>query len=208
MNRLLTVLVLSILFFNTTAQESLQSNFKLDVLGLRNIPNNTFNGLSLAIAVTPSYRETINGGLVGGMVVTGAKEVNGFAIGGLYTVVDTLNGFVFAPGVSKLDYMNGLSIGLSMYSERANGVSLSLASGSFNTANGLHVAGLVWFSTNYKGASLSAINLTKGRLSGLQIGIYNQTATAKGVQLGLINYIKENPKGLRILPFINMQWKD
>lgn len=38
------------------------------------------------------------------------------------------------------------------------------------------------------------------------MGVVNYTDKIKGVQLGLINIVKENPKGLRVLPLFNTRF--
>jgi hypothetical protein len=40
----------------------------------------------------------------------------------------------------------------------------------------------------------------------MAIGGVNYTHTIKGVQIGLINIVKENPKGLRVLPIFNTRF--
>ena len=183
-----------------------EPHYKLDVLGIRNVTTKTFNGLSLAIAVTPSYRETINGGLIGGIVGAGAKKENGFAFGGLYTSIDTMNGVIVYPGFGQFQLTRGIGLSLVQSCQKSQGVFLTIGGGA-SEYQGLLIAGLASGSKVFKGVSLSPLNLTQNLL-GLQIGLYNQTKSAKGIQFGLINYIKENPIGLRILPIMNMRWAD
>lgn len=58
----------------------------------------------------------------------------------------------------------------------------------------------------FKGVSISAYNKINGQLNGVSFGVVNYTQRIKGVQFGLINIVKENPKGLRVLPFFNMRF--
>jgi len=37
--------------------------------------------------------------------------------------------------------------------------------------------------------------------------LYNRTEELHGLQVGLLNYAGNNPKGLRMLPFVNMHLK-
>jgi len=39
---------------------------------------------------------------------------------------------------------------------------------------------------------------------GLSIGLVNYTAELRGVQIGLLNYARNNPRWLRLLPFLNL----
>ena len=44
------------------------------------------------------------------------------------------------------------------------------------------------------------------QMNGISIALYNRTKELHGVQFGLLNYTENNPKGLRILPFINLHF--
>jgi hypothetical protein len=46
----------------------------------------------------------------------------------------------------------------------------------------------------------------KGEQFGLSLGLLNFAWELNGVQIGLINYAGNNPKGLRLLPFFNKNW--
>ena len=54
-----------------------------------------------------------------------------------------------------------------------------------------------------RGVSISAFNYILGTHTGLSIGIFNYAHSQKGLQLGILNYVKDNPKGLRLLPVFN-----
>jgi hypothetical protein len=41
---------------------------------------------------------------------------------------------------------------------------------------------------------------------GFQIGVANTAEYLEGVQIGLINYVGNNPKWARLLPIINMHF--
>ena len=41
---------------------------------------------------------------------------------------------------------------------------------------------------------------------GFQLGIANSAEYLRGVQIGLINYVGNNPKWARVLPIINMHF--
>jgi hypothetical protein len=56
------------------------------------------------------------------------------------------------------------------------------------------------------GLSVSAFNQIKGEQRGVAIGVVNYTKRIKGFQLGLINIVKENPRGLRVLPIFNTRF--
>ena len=54
------------------------------------------------------------------------------------------------------------------------------------------------------GVSASAFNYIKGEQHGLSIGIFNYARRLFGVQLGLLNYAKNNPVPFRLLPLLNV----
>ena len=53
------------------------------------------------------------------------------------------------------------------------------------------------------GLAVSSYNDVRGVNRGVSIGIYNYTRSISGVQIGLLNYVRDNPDGLRLLPFFN-----
>jgi len=53
------------------------------------------------------------------------------------------------------------------------------------------------------GVAVSSCNWIKGEQRGLSIGILNYATKLNGIQLGLINIAKNNPKGAKVLPFVN-----
>jgi hypothetical protein len=57
-----------------------------------------------------------------------------------------------------------------------------------------------------KGLSVSAFNHIRGTQNGVSLGIFNYTWNIKGFQLGILNYVKSNPKGLKILPLFNTRF--
>ncbi len=54
-----------------------------------------------------------------------------------------------------------------------------------------------------KGISVSAFNHVQGDVFGICIGIFNWAYAVRGFQLGVLNHVKSNPKGLRWLPIFN-----
>jgi hypothetical protein len=56
------------------------------------------------------------------------------------------------------------------------------------------------------GFSVSAYHRVLGMQKGMAVGIVNYTQDIRGVQFGLINIVRDNPKGLRVLPFFNTRF--
>lgn len=58
----------------------------------------------------------------------------------------------------------------------------------------------------YKGLAISAFNYIKGEQNGVSIGIVNYSHKLTGFQFGLINYVRDNPAWMRILPLVNFHF--
>src|SRR5258706_11638853 len=54
-----------------------------------------------------------------------------------------------------------------------------------------------------KGVAISVFTKVNGQQNGVSLGVVNYARKIKDVQFGLINIVKENPKGLRLLPIFN-----
>jgi hypothetical protein len=53
------------------------------------------------------------------------------------------------------------------------------------------------------GLAVSAFNFIKGTQRGVAIGIVNYAYRLRGLQIGLINIVRDNPAGRNVLPIIN-----
>jgi hypothetical protein len=53
------------------------------------------------------------------------------------------------------------------------------------------------------GVGLSAVSYIQGTQRGLTIGVVNYTWVLDGLQIGLINIARDNPRGRRVLPLVN-----
>lgn len=58
----------------------------------------------------------------------------------------------------------------------------------------------------FTGLGISLFNRVVGEQRGVTIGAVNYTKTIKGVQFGIINIVRENPRGLRVLPIFNTRF--
>ena len=96
---------------------------------------------------------------------------------------DTLNGF-FIGGFAVSKWKSETQI------NQINGVAIALIGTSAEKVNGITIAAINGSTEHH----------------GLSIGIFNRTEKLRGVQIGLINYAGNNPKGLRWLPLINMHF--
>jgi hypothetical protein len=55
----------------------------------------------------------------------------------------------------------------------------------------------------FQGVAVNGISQIKGRQDGWTIGVVNYARDLRGVQIGLINIARSNPKGTRVLPLFN-----
>ena len=160
----------------------------LQAAGITNINGHDLAGLSLAGLIS------INGNKAQGVIASGlanitGDESRGVLLGGLLTVAgEDAAGFHFA-GLANLagkDFCGISTSGL-----------LSIAG---NDLRGMQLTGLGSITgSDLTGVQLSGLgNVTGGTLTGMQIGAVNLAGRAKGVQIGLFNYYKEDFKGIQL----------
>ena len=161
----------------------------------------------------------LSGISIGGLGLGAGKNASGLNIGGLGVGAGSkINGLSLAGlGLGAGESINGLAIaGLGIGSPSINGVTISLLAG------GVQVKGLIlapgYFSIRndyepdleapvFKGLSVSAFNHLQGDLHGVTIGVFNYAYRVKGVQIGVLNYNRNNPRGLRLLPIFNTNFR-
>lgn len=139
--------------------------------------------------------ETVSGITIGGLGVGAGEQLKGIVVSLLAVGSPDVKAIAVAPIVGAID-MRGLIIapaymrvGHTNRNKNENGeVTREDNEGSF------------------KGFSVSAFNQVKGNQKGVMLGGVNYTHTIKGIQIGIINIVKENPKGLRVLPIFNTRF--
>jgi hypothetical protein len=152
------------------------------------------------------------GGTVSGVMINGA----GMGVGGDATGI-FINGFGMGAG-GRISFftVNGFAAG----APRIEGVTLAGAVVGTPRAKGLMVAG-AWLrirneedsrgrrrffapgGARLDGVGVSAFNQVRGHQSGLTIGVVNYAWSLNGVQLGLLNIVRDNPPSRRVLPVVN-----
>ncbi len=134
----------------------------------------------------------VHGLMIGGVGVGSGGEMVGIAIGGVGVGAgDRIHGgAVGLIGVGS-PRIEGVAIGAHVRSEDVLGVVIAPA--WFRAHPGADVVGL----------AVSTVNVVEGRQHGLAIGVVNYAHTLRGVQLGLVNIIRDNPSGRRWLPIVN-----
>lgn len=153
--------------------------------------------------------EDLKGIVIGGLGAGTGASASGILIGGLGAGTgENMTGIVFGGlGAGCGRELKGIAIGgLGVGAAVIRGLVL----GGFGTGgqkvHGILLSGVWNKVTNdgsLNGLSASAFNLIKGNQTGLSLGIVNYAWHLNGFQIGLINYVKDNPKFLRLLPIIN-----
>ena len=161
-----------------------------------------------------------------GLIVGGI----GSGVGGNFSGI-ALNGVGFGVGGNASGFfanLGGMGVGGTLRYVSINGIGvgatriegLSVAGGYTTTphASGVMAAGLwlrvrIWddeppngardYEARLEGVGIGAVTQVLGHQQGLTIGIVNFARSLNGVQLGVINIVRDNPPGRKVLPVIN-----
>lgn len=144
---------------------------------------------------------------IGGLGVGAGKQLNGIAIGGIgIGAGKEINGLAIACGGIGSPKMKAIAIAPCVGGVRVNGFLIAPAYMQIGYKSKIQNENEFSEENNegaFKGLSISAVHIIKGDLNGVTIGVVNKTTRIHGVQLGLINIVKDNPRGLRVLPLFN-----
>jgi hypothetical protein len=129
----------------------------------------------------------------------GAKQVKGLGIAGLAQGAETLQGLYLSP---------------ILFAETFQGVSFTPLISIVQHNKGLSISGISIVRCTEKYEWMLDESLTESKEEcetlneGIQIGLYNYSRKMgdKAWQFGLLNYVKGNRKGLRVLPFFNRKF--
>jgi hypothetical protein len=158
--------------------------------------------------------KNVSGISIGGLGVGAGEDLSGLsvAVGGLGCGENMTGVSIAGLGMGAGKEIKGIAIaGIGIGSPKIRALTISAAAGGMDLA-GVFIAP-AYFQVGSKhadddevamsGAAISAFNNVKGTQKGVTIGIYNSARKQRGLQLGLLNYVKDNPKGLRLLPVFN-----
>ncbi len=127
--------------------------------------------------------KNVSGITIGGLGAGAGGKISGITFGGLG---------VGAPAIRGLT-LGGLGIGATDIK------GISIAIGTIRIEDEEKEG-------NYSGIAASAFNYIKGEQTGVSIGIVNYAYKLNGFQFGLINYVRDNPDFLKILPLVNFNF--
>ena len=116
----------------------------------------------------------------------------GLYLNGFYGASDTATGLNLG-FANRADTMIGVRANLFAYSERFDGLSVSLASSSDEIMRGIAVSALFYQSGETRGLAIAPIAITEGNVLGLQMGLWNSGENVGLPQFGLVNLAKATP---------------
>lgn len=130
--------------------------------------------------------------MVGGLGVGVGGDLTGIGLGGIGVGAGgTLHGLFFGGVGVGAPRIVGMAIGSMVGGEELHGFMLAP----------LHLR--ITPGGRLTGGSLSAFNRVEGDVSGFTVGLINYAWQVNGFQLGVINVIRDNPRGRRVLPLLN-----
>jgi hypothetical protein len=112
-----------------------------------------------------------------GLALGSGGTITGLSIAGLAAGAPALRGVTIAVGVVGGEHLAGLH----------------LAGASVHVAAGGSLAGV----------AISPFNYIRGAQTGVAIGVVNYAWSVRGLQLGLVNIVRDNPAPLKVLPVLN-----
>lgn len=160
----------------------------VQITGLANLAGGTMRGVQLAGISNISGDNTVGLSAAGLVNITGDRA-QGVVISGLTSIGGDNNSGLMISGF--MNVTGNMASGLH-FSGIANITGQSfgglMASGLLNVVgehmNGLQIAGIA--------------NITASKLNGVQVALCNYATKARGLQIGLVNYYKEDMKGLQL----------
>ena len=144
----------------------------VQLAGISNISGNNTVGLSAAGLVNITGDRT-QGVIISGLTSIGGDNTSGLMISGFMNVTGNMASGLHFSGAANI---TGQSFGGLMASGLLNVVGEHM--------NGLQMAGIA--------------NITASKLNGVQIALCNYATQARGLQIGLVNYYKEDMKGFQL----------
>lgn len=178
------------------------NGFGLNVLG--GIVNKNANGVMLS-GIANIVGESMRGIQFGGICNVNGDEMVGASLSGLVNIVGNNTKGLLITGLSNItgDNSSAVMIGgiMNISGDNVNGMHLSgVANIAGDNLNGAMISGLLNIAgETLNGVQVSALaNIVGTQMNGVQVGLANFATRAKGIQLGLINYYRENLDGFQL----------
>ncbi len=167
--------------------------------------------INIGLLGVGTAKQNLNGISIGGFIIGSGGKINGLSLSGIATMADGENSEISGIALSGIGIgahkaINGMAIaGFAVGTEgNINGVASSLAYiSSKKSFNGFTLTCGFLESDIFSGLGLAGYSKIN-KMRGLSIALFNNSNELHGIQFGLLNYAKNNPKGFRLLPFINL----
>ncbi|MGB8952915.1 MAG: hypothetical protein WCC06_09675 [Candidatus Aminicenantales bacterium] len=174
-----------------------QNLIGLNIGGLGVGAGQDLRGINIGLLGAGAGRD-VAGINIGGLGIGAGRNLAGINIGGLGAGAgEKLIGLTICGLGAGAPEVQGVTVGgLGVGGNILKGVQLAL--GTVRVENDGHMIGF----------SASAFNHIRGTQTGLTIGLVNYARRLKGVQIGLINIVRDNPKYMKILPILNANFRD
>ena len=173
---------------NVLAGVARQNMNGVQLSGLANIAGNHMRGVQLSGISNVNGNNTV-GLSVTGMVNIAGNNVKGVLLSGLTNIAGDNSRGLMVGGLTNITGEKGIGMQLAGISNIAG-----------STFDGLMSAGLL----NVVGGTLNGVqlsglgNITGKQLNGVQISLFNFATRANGLQIGLVNYYKDEMKGFQL----------
>lgn len=142
---------------------------------------------------------------ISGISNVSGNSMTGVSLSGLVNIAGNQSRGVMITGLTNIagDNTTGLMVSgvVNITGDKAAGVQLSgLANITGATYNGLMGSGLLnVVGNNMNGVQMSGLaNVVGEQMKGTQFGLFNYASKAKGLQIGLVNYYKDEMKGFQL----------
>lgn len=184
--------------------------------------NAIVNGISLGVLPVAGTLQPINIGIIGlgtenhsnGLTIGGlliGGDLNGLGLSGLMLMADGTKGKISGVALSGIavgaeSAINGLTIGGLVVGTdgNINGLAASIAyMRSKDVVRGVTITAGYLNVFTFKGMAIAGYSRSS-QMYGLSVAVFNKTNELRGIQVGLLNIAKNNPKGLRVLPLVNI----
>ncbi len=168
----------------------------------------TINGLVFG-GLGAGAGQNVNGIIIGGLGVGAGQDLTGIGIGllGIGAGRDLTGIGIGGLGAGCGGKMQGLFVGgLGAGAPVVEGLILAGIGAGGNDVTGAVIAlGTVRVEDGgrFTGFAFSTFNYIKGRQNGVSLGIVNYARSLKGLQIGILNYVADNPDPFKVLPLIN-----
>lgn len=151
----------------------------------------------------------VRGMALGGVGVGAGGDLRGLSVAGVGVGAggDVSGLTVAGIGIGSGGRLHGISVaGIGVGAPRVDGGAVAAIVGA-ERARGVFIAPAMFRIENdgrFTGGALSTVNLVRGHQAGLSIGVVNYAQSLRGVQLGLVNIVRDNPAPYRVLPLMNV----